>query len=306
MPAWLIPALIGGATATVGAALTRRDAKKETARVAEANKKEAARVQAENKKEAARVEALRKSEQKEAIKENTQVRENYYKNVVADAQAAGINPLTALRTGAGASYGTAVAGTIRTPVMRDGVYLEGVYQTPTLSRNPIAAGMEAATNIGLAQMTRRKQESHDVRMAELRGRINRANSLAIQGFTGSPDGKLPPRDQWWRYVKNSDGSLKIDDQGYAVERVALTSEPLTRNWRLGNFSYVGHNPEAFESSLGEMVGSGKAHVAAGLPQGVADYIRGVKEQVDAPMSRNNFQNPNWSNEWRHHVNDALK
>jgi len=131
---WFLPALIGGAAATVGAVLTRNDNKKEAARVAAANKAEAARVQKENKAEAARVEQVRKQEQKEAIADNTKVRENYYKNVVSDAQSAGINPLTALRTGAGSGYGSTVQGTIRQPVMRDGVYLEGVYQTPTLSR----------------------------------------------------------------------------------------------------------------------------------------------------------------------------
>jgi len=171
MPAWLIPALIGGASATVGAALTRRDNEKEAARVAAANKAEAARVAEANKKEAAAVEEMRMAEQYKAIQENTEVRENYYKNVVSDAQSAGINPLTALRTGAGSAYGNAVAGTIRQPVMRDGVYLEGVYQTPTLSRNPIAAGLEAATNIGLADFTRQKQYTHESRMDDLRRQL---------------------------------------------------------------------------------------------------------------------------------------
>lgn len=182
---WFLPALIGGAAATVGAVLTRNDNKKEAARVAAANKAEAARVQKENKAEAARVEQVRKQEQKEAIADNTKVRENYYKNVVSDAQSAGINPLTALRTGAGSGYGSTVQGTIRQPVMRDGVYLEGVYQTPTLSRNPLDVGLSTATSLGMSEMTRLNSNAHDVRMAKLRGQIDRANALSINKATSN-------------------------------------------------------------------------------------------------------------------------
>jgi hypothetical protein len=286
MPAWLF----SGLASLAGAALTRREAKKEAARVAARNRAEAARIQKVNQAAAAK-----------AQKQNTQVRQNYYKNVVSDAQSAGINPLTALRTGGGAGYATAVAGTMSNAVM-----LEGVYEAPTLSRNPLAAGLEAATNTYLSEITRQKNYSHDVRMAELRGSIDRANMLAVKGVTGSPDGKLPPRDQWWRYVREADGSLKTDAQGYAIERVALTSEPLTRDWRLANFSYRGHNPEAFESSLAEMAGSGKAHAAAGLPQGAMQYLRELRYSIGSPISRAPFENDEWSNEWRSHVNGALK
>lgn len=166
--------LLGGAASMVGAVLTRNDNKKEAARVAAANKAEAERVAKANKLEAERVEKLRVKEANQAKQDNTQVREDYYKNVVSDAQAAGINPLTALRTGGGSGYASAVAGTIRQPVMRDGVYLEGVYDTPTLSRNPLASGLETAVNIGLAEFTRKQDYSHQSRMDELTKDLMRA------------------------------------------------------------------------------------------------------------------------------------
>ena len=154
MPPWLIAGLVS----TASAALTRRDAKKEAARVVAANKAEAERVQ-----------KLNEAKAEEARRANTQTRENYYKNVVSDAQAAGINPLTALRTGGGQGYATAVAGT-----MKNAVLMEGVYQTPTLSRNPLAAGLEAGANQYLGDLTRQKQFSHEARMDEL----NRALKIA--------------------------------------------------------------------------------------------------------------------------------
>jgi len=151
-------AVITGGANLAGAVLTRNDAKKENNRVLAANKAEAQRVQKVNEQ------AVEKAQ-----KQNTEVRENYYKNVVEDAQAAGINPLTALRTGGGAGYSTAVAGT-----MSNAVLMEGVYTTPTLSRNPLAAGIESTTNTYLQEMTRQKQYKHESRMDEL----NRALKIA--------------------------------------------------------------------------------------------------------------------------------
>ena len=295
MAPWLISALISGGTAVVGSALTRRDNKKEAARVEAANKAEAARVQKENKAEAARVEALRKQEQTEAIADNTKVRENYYKNVVLDAQAAGINPLTALRTGAGSAYGSTVQGTIRQPVMRDGVYLEGVYQTPTLSRNPLDVGLQVGTQQGLAEFTRGKQETHDVKMAELRGAIDRANSLAIQKGTRSPDGKLPPPDQWWRYLRNPDGSLALDADGYAQIREGRKSIPLTTFYRIpgvnGDTSFLSLNMESFESGPGEIIASSSVHAGAAGTAEVKrffDTYRGGE-----PLTRSNKPKTDW-------------
>ena len=154
----MFSAIFSGVASLAGALLTRRDAKKEAARVAARNRAEAERIQKANAAAAAK-----------AQKQNTQVRQNYYKNVVSDAQAAGINPLTALRTGGGAGYATAVAGTMSNPVM-----LEGVYEAPSLSRNPLAAGMEAATNTYLSEITRQKQYTHESRMDDL----NRALKIA--------------------------------------------------------------------------------------------------------------------------------
>ena len=165
-------AAVAGASQVLGATLTRRSAKKEAARVAAANRAEAARIQKANAAAAA-----------SARKQNTQVRQNYYKNVVSDAQAAGINPLTALRTGGGAGYATAVAGTMSNPVM-----MEGVYQAPTLSRNPLAAGLEAATNTYLSELTRQKQYSHESRMDELNKSLMRAQ---IKGITAELSRETP-------------------------------------------------------------------------------------------------------------------
>jgi hypothetical protein len=166
-------ALISGAANLAGAVLTRNDAKKENNRVLAANKAEAQRVQKVNEQ------AVEKAQ-----KQNTEVRENYYKNVVEDAQAAGINPLTALRTGGGQGYATAVAGT-----MNNAVLMEGVYATPTLSRNPVAAGIEASTNIYLQELTRQRQYNHESRMDELnksliKAQIHSMNAQIANGKNG--------------------------------------------------------------------------------------------------------------------------
>jgi hypothetical protein len=166
-------ALVSGAANLAGAVLTRNDAKKENNRVLAANKAEAQRVQKINEQ------AIEKAQ-----KQNTEVRENYYKNVVEDAQAAGINPLTALRTGGGQGYATAVAGT-----MNNAVLMEGVYATPTLSRNPVAAGIEASTNIYLQELTRQRQYNHESRMDELnksliKAQIHSMNAQIANGKNG--------------------------------------------------------------------------------------------------------------------------
>ena len=165
-------AIFSGVASLAGAILTRRDARKEAARVAAANRAEAARIQKANAAAAAK-----------AQKQNTQVRQNYYKNVVSDAQSAGINPLTALRTGGGAGYATAVAGTMSNPVM-----MEGVYEAPTLSRNPLAAGLEAATNTYLSELTRQKQYTHEGRMDDLRKRLMEAQISSMTRNTSLQQG----------------------------------------------------------------------------------------------------------------------
>jgi hypothetical protein len=173
-------ALLSGAANVAGAVLTRNDARKENNRVLAANKAEAQRVQKINEQ------AVEKAQ-----KQNTEVRENYYKNVVEDAQAAGINPLTALRTGGGQGYATAVAGT-----MNNAVLMEGVYATPTLTRNPLAAGLEAGTNIYLQELTRQKQYSHETRMDELNRSLKKAQIKSMTGdlidYTGYNQGDGVP------------------------------------------------------------------------------------------------------------------
>jgi hypothetical protein len=223
--------------------------------------------------------------------QNEQRREDYYVNLRNDAQKGGFNPLTALRSGGGMGY-SSLAGRLTQPLM---------------TRNPLAAGISAASNAYTNYSMTRMNQAHDEKMTRLRGEINRANSLAMHSLTMSPDGKLPPRDQWWRYEREPDGSLKTDAGGYAIERVHLTSEPLTRKWRLGNFSYTGHNPEAFESGYGEMAASAKVHVGAGMPQGAMQYIDNLRISIGSPVTRNApFENKEWSNEWRNVVNGALQ
>ena len=181
-------AIFSGLASLAGAYLTRRSAKKEAARVAARNRAEAERIQKANAEQAAK-----------AQKQNTQVRQNYYKNVVSDAQAAGVNPLTALRTGGGAGYATAVAGTMASPVM-----LEGIYEAPTLSRNPLAAGLEAATNTYLSELTRQKQYTHESRMDEL-------NKSLIRAQIKSMTGELVGND------KDEKGRTKINIFGYEMD-----------------------------------------------------------------------------------------
>jgi len=181
-------ALASSTASTAGAILTRNDARKENTRVLAANKAESERVYERNKKEVV-----------ESREYNEGVRENYYDNLVKDAQKAGINPLTALRAGGGSAYGNAVAGT-----MAQGVMMEGVYSTPTLSRNPIAAGLETGVNVGLAEFTRQQNYTHESRMDELqkslmKAQINSMNSelkrgkddvpLLVTAF--DPTGKVP-------------------------------------------------------------------------------------------------------------------
>jgi hypothetical protein len=193
MPAWLF----SGLASLAGAALTRRSAKKEAARVAAANRAEAARIQKANAAAAA-----------QAQKQNTQVRQNYYKNVVSDAQAAGVNPLTALRTGGGAGYATAVAGTIASPVM-----LEGIYEAPTLSRNPLAAGLEAATNTYLSELTRQKQYTHESRMDELQSSLMRAQIKGMTAELGRNKGGMGTDED----IKIMGGKIEQDPNTTNVE-----------------------------------------------------------------------------------------
>ena len=188
-------ALASSAASTAGAILTRNDAKKENSRVLAANKAESERVYERNKREVV-----------ESREFNEGVRENYYDNLVKDAQKAGINPLTALRAGGGSAYGNAVAGT-----MAQGVMMEGVYATPTLSRNPIAAGLETGVNVGLAEFTRKQNYSHESRMDELNKSLIRAQ---IQSMTSqlSRDPRMPPMEDRHNYV--------LDEASQAIDRDA--------------------------------------------------------------------------------------
>jgi hypothetical protein len=232
-------ALASSAASTAGAILTRSDAKKENTRVLAANKAESERVYEQNKKEVV-----------ESREYNTGVRENYYDNLVKDAQKAGINPLTALRAGGGSAYGNAVAGT-----MAQGVMMDGVYATPTLSRNPIAAGLETGVNVGLAEFTRQQNYSHESRMDELqkslmKAQINSMNSelkrgkhdlpLLVNAY--DPTGNLPdflvPNPELlefsWSEFKTSLGAIAAS---YALQNNISQREAekiLTQMWRHRN------------------------------------------------------------------------
>jgi hypothetical protein len=235
-------AAVAGASQLLGATLTRRSAKKEAARVAAANRAEAARIQKINEAKAA-----------QAQKQNTQVRQNYYKNVVSDAQAAGINPLTALRTGGAAGYATAVAGTMANSVM-----LEGIYQAPTLSRNPLAAGLEAATNTYLSELTRQKQYTHETRMDEL-NRALKVATLKSMNAELSRDPRLPPLDQRHNYVLDEAGQFVLDNEGYAIRREEFASKAMQSDYRTigaDGKTYVvrSANTEHLDTSLNEAKG----------------------------------------------------
>lgn len=267
MPPWLL----SGVASLAGSLLTRRDARKEAARVDAANKAEAARIQQANQILADKVTA-----------ENTEKRKNYYSNLVSDSQSAGINPLTALRTGGGMGYATAVGATMSNAVM-----LEGVYRTPTLSRNPLAASIDSGMSTYMGSMRMRQSQAHDVRMNELNSKLSRANSLALQKaeryFTHSPDGKLPPRDQWYKYLRNEDMSLALDDDGYAQIREGRKSIPLTSYYRIpragGSSSFLSLNMESFESGTGEVLASSIVHAGAAgsgqMKRFIDQYVHGI-------------------------------
>ena len=282
----MFSAIFAGVASLAGALLTRRDAKKEAARVAAANRAEAARIKKANEAAAAA-----------ARKQNTQVRQNYYKNVVSDAQAAGINPLTALRTGGGAGYATAVAGTMANPVM-----MEGVFQAPTLSRNPLAAGLEAGVNALTSELSRQKNYSHDVKMARLRGEIQRANALSIHAAT----------------------SDNIDYTGYGEKipvKFGLKSfevpVEIAKRLRIAPNDYIeagiiqelfGESAEIFtafaQAGFEDMYGIYTPNLLGKTNNRIPDPTR--PEVETRTLTRAPFNNSKWSDEWRHHVNDALK
>ncbi len=269
-------ALASSAASTAGAILSRNDAKKENNRVLAANKAESERVYERNKKEVV-----------ETREYNTGVRENYYDNLVKDAQKAGINPLTALRAGGGSAYGNAVAQT-----MAQGVMMEGVYAAPTLSRNPIAAGLETGVKVGLAEFTRQQNYSHESRMDELqkgliKAQIQSMNSdlkrgkddvpLLVTAF--DPTGKLPdfliPNPELLEYsAAEFRASLGAIATSFALQNNITKDEAkeiLTAMWE-----------------------NRRKNIAA----------KGRPEVTVTPLARNNFENPSWSTEWVNHVIDA--
>ena len=259
----MFSAIFAGVASLAGAVLTRRDAKKEAARVAAANRAEAARIQKANAAAAAK-----------AQKQNTQVRQNYYKNVVSDAQAAGINPLTALRTGGGAGYGTAVAGTMYNPVM-----MEGVYEAPTLSRNPLAAGLEAATNTYLSELTRQKQYTHESRMDELQRSLMRAQ---IKGMTS----ELTRSDEEV-FLFNQDGTHMVDEMGNkikvdptgqeAIPKFRLVYDQATKQtYAILNLEITEAGPTEMATGVAMDAGASSAHgLGVGFEMSVGGYKVGI-------------------------------
>lgn len=264
-------ALLSGAANVAGAMLTRADAKKENNRVLAANKLEAQRVQEINQQAV-----------DEAQAENTGIRENYYKNLVQDAQAAGINPLTAIRTGGGSGYGAAVAAT-----MNNAVLMEGVYASPTLSRNPIAAGIEGATNVYLGELTRQKQYDHETRMDELNESLIKAQ---IQSMTAN----LSLND------KDEKGRSKLNIFGFPMDPADID------------------DAEKAEERYGDLMSwiYGGAVVAADAINNAPVLGRHIWKKTDGmpPMDTRGFGNPFGStlvskglnDRWQQTVNDALK
>lgn len=268
----MFSAIFAGVASLAGAYLTRRDAKKEAARAAAVNRAEAARIQKANAATAAK-----------AQKQNTQVRQNYYKNVVSDAQAAGINPLTALRTGGGAGYATAIAGTMANPVM-----LEGVYEAPTLSRNPLAAGMEAATNTYLSELTRQKQYTHESRMDELQKSLMRAQIKSMTADLGKEGPEAVPLG-----IKDKHGNMMYA----ATEEFETVPKYIYVRDQTDGSIYPILNPELtevgpteFATGMGIMEAAEKLHASTGLfdPAGFKTVRQKGKDwRVQAyPIGRN--------------------
>lgn len=195
--------------------------------------------------------------------QNEQRRGDYYVNLRNDAQKGGFNPLSALRSGGGMGYSN-LAGRITQPLM---------------TRSPLAAGLAAGstayTNYSMSKMNmehdsamQNQRLAHDERMTKLNASLTRATELQRLAMTMSPDGKLPPPDQWYKYLKNVDGSLKVDGDGYAILRETVKSIPLTTFYRIpgntGTTSFLSLNMESFESGPGEVIASSTIHGAAGL------------------------------------------
>lgn len=229
---------------------------------------------------------------------NEQRRSDYYVNLRNDAQRGGFNPLTALRSGGGMGYSN-LAGRITQPLM---------------TRSPLAAGISAGTaayrELTMARMNQKNATqmqmqtfAHDERMTRLSESLSRVARMQELAMTMSPDGKLPPPNQWWKYLKNKDGSLKLDDDGYAQLREGRKSIPLTTYYRLpamgdgGSTSFLSLNMESFESGPGEVFASSTVHAgAAGL-----QYENFINEFYPAGKKVDPFGNPSWSNEWRNHT-----
>lgn len=267
----MFSAIFAGVASLAGAILTRNDARRERARVAAANRAEAARVAAANREA-----------QQAAIKQNTQVRQNYYSNVVSDAQKAGINPLTALRTGGGQGYATAVAGTMASPV-----YMDGTYVSPLLSRNPLAAGLEAGTNVVLQELTRQKQYTHESRMDELQKQLMKAQ---IRSMTGELAGDN----------KDSKGRTELNLLDYTTKPANIDDAEVVEE-RYGDIA-------SWVYGL-TVLGADAIVNAPIITRNALEKGKGM-----APMDTRGFSNPFGStlvskgleNRWRNNVLDALK
>jgi len=275
-------ALASSAASTAGAILTRNDAKKENTRVLAANKAESERVYEQNKKEVV-----------ESREYNTGVRENYYDNLVKDAQKAGINPLTALRAGGGSAYGNAVAGT-----MAQGVMMDGVYATPTLTRNPIAAGIETGVQVGLEQMNRANFESHDVRMAKLRGAISKANALSIHSATTD-------EIDYTGYKQGDDVPVKFGLQDFTVPLEIAKRLRIAPN----DYLELGVIQELFGEASGVMAEAAQEgiHTMFGIYSTNLLGSRNDRVNPRKPIvTQQPIEDPGWGNEWRNHVDRALQ
>jgi hypothetical protein len=195
--------------------------------------------------------------------QNEQRRGDYYVNLRNDAQKGGFNPLTALRSGGGMGYSN-LAGRITQPLM---------------TRSPLAAGIAAGstayTNYSMSKMNmehdsamQNERLAHDERMTKLNASLTRATQLERMAMTMSPDGKLPPPNEWYKYLRNKDGSLKVDADGYAIFREGVKSIPLTTWYRIpgntGTTSFLSLNMESFESGPGEIIASSTVHGGAAV------------------------------------------
>jgi len=183
--------------------------------------------------------------------------------------------------------------------MAQGVMMDGVYATPTLTRNPIAAGIETGVQVGLEQMNRANFQAHDVRMAKLRGAISKANALSIHSATTD-------EIDYTGYEQGDAVPVKFGFQDFTVPL------EIAKRLRIAPNDYVelGVIQELFGEASGviaELAQSGIKHQYGIYGPELLGSVNDKKYQnKGSQITVNPIEQQGWSNEWRHHVDRALQ